>query len=94
MLSFFSISDLKVNGKNLQNEIYVMCIELLCTHQCEVGIYKIDFVAFKEKNKSLKAETDKEAEKPTSFLISAEGSCVPELTSLRKSIHCFWAPHY
>lgn len=36
----------------------------------------------------------KETEKPTSFLISAEGSCVPELTNLRKSIHCFWALDY
>lgn len=68
MLSFFSISDLKINGKNLQNEIYVMYIELLCTHQCEVSVYKIDFVGFKGK-KSLKAEMDKETEKPTSFLI-------------------------
>ena len=49
MLSFFSISDLKISGKNLQNEIYVMYIELLCIHQCEAGVYKIDFVAFKEK---------------------------------------------
>lgn len=60
IVKFFSISDFKINGKNLQNEIYAMYIELLCTHWYDVGLYKIDFVAFKEKNKLLRAQMGKE----------------------------------
>lgn len=30
-------------------KFFCMYLALLCKHQCEVGLYKIDFVAFKEK---------------------------------------------
>lgn len=89
-VSFLSISDLKINGKHLQNKIYLMHTELSRTHQCGVVLVRLILWHLKEQTSELlKAAMGKETEVYSASELFTEGSCVPALTNLRKSIHCF-----
>lgn len=50
----------------------------------------------RKESKLLKSEMDKETEKPTLLwtLCWRQLHCIPQLTNLWESIHCFWASDY